>query len=106
MKQEREKKNQSFAGFFCISANARERQETSSFSSQFKKQTVYTRTCKRLHDHKVGGGRMLHTHWVLEEEGLCSPGCHESDTDSQQCSGPGQTSVPSSRAWISSGGLH
>lgn len=23
---------------------------------KFKKRTVYTRTCKRLHDHKVGGG--------------------------------------------------
>lgn len=55
---------------------------------------------------KSVGGQKHGAHTVMREEELHSPACRESLTDSQQHPRPGQTSVPSSHAWISSGGLH
>lgn len=52
--------NQSFLDFYASLLNKKERQETYSFSPQFKNQTVYMSSCNRSHDHKVGGGTQTH----------------------------------------------
>lgn len=88
----------------ALTLNKTERQETSSFSPQFKNQTVCSSRCGRPHDHEVGGGTSRVRSHV--DGGITPSSCPQSHTDSHWHAGPGQSSVPSSHAWISSGGLH
>lgn len=45
-----------WVGFYAKVLKKKDRQETHSFSPQFKNQTVYMSRCNRSHNHKIGGG--------------------------------------------------